>query len=62
MSTLPFGISAAIDGYGAPKSGERSAVCVPGMMRVAPLASVKSVSAHIELQTVGTCGFAIGIS
>ena len=32
------------------------------MMRVAPLASVKSVSAHIELQTVGACGFASGMS
>ena len=62
ISTLPFGISAAIESYGAPKSGEWSAGCVPGMMRVAPLASVKSVSAHIELQTVGTCGFASGMS
>ena len=31
-------------------------------MRVAPFASVKSVSAHIELHTVGTCGFGIGRS
>ena len=37
-------------------------MCVPGMIRVAPLASVKSVSAHIELHTVGTCGLAIGMS
>ena len=27
--------------------------CEPGMMRVAPFSSVKSVSAHIELHTVG---------
>ncbi len=32
------------------------------MMRVAPFASVKSVSAHIELHTVGACGFASGMS
>ena len=32
------------------------------MRRVAPLASVKSVSAHIELHTVGTCGLVMGIS
>ena len=32
------------------------------MMRVAPFASVKSVSAHIELQTVGGCGFGSGMS
>ena len=32
------------------------------MMRVAPFSSVKSVSAHIVLQTVATCGFASGIS
>ena len=32
------------------------------MMRVAPFASVKSVSAHIELHTVGGCGFGIGMS
>lgn len=32
------------------------------MMRVAPFSSVKSVSAHIELHTVGTCGFVIGMS
>ena len=28
-------------------------MCVPGMSRVAPFASVKSVSAHIVLHTVG---------
>ena len=32
------------------------------MMRVAPFASVKSVSAHIELQTVGGCGLWSGMS
>ena len=32
------------------------------MIRVAPLASVKSVSAHIVLHTVGGCGFGIGMS
>ena len=32
------------------------------MMRVAPLASVKSVSAHIVLHTVGGCGFGMGMS
>ncbi len=32
------------------------------MMRVAPFASVKSVSAHIVLHTVGTCGLVSGIS
>src|SRR6185503_20169058 len=32
------------------------------MIRVAPFASVKSVSAHIELQTVGGCGLGIGMS
>ena len=31
----------------------RSRGCEPGMMRVAPFSSVKSVSAHIELHTVG---------
>ena len=31
-------------------------------MRVAPLSSVKSVSAHIVLQTIGTCGRGNGIS
>ena len=42
--------------------GEWSARCEPGTSRVAPLASVKSVSAHIELQTVGGCGFGSGMS
>ena len=37
-------------------------MCEPGMMRVAPLASVKSVSAHIVLHTVGGCGLGIGMS
>ena len=32
------------------------------MIRVAPFASVKSVSAHIVLHTVGGCGFGIGMS
>ena len=32
------------------------------MSRVAPFASVKSVSAHIVLHTVGGCGLGIGIS
>ena len=32
------------------------------LRRVAPFASVKSVSAHIELHTVGGCGFGIGMS
>ena len=32
------------------------------MMRVAPLASVKSVSAHIVLHTIGGCGLGSGIS
>ena len=32
------------------------------MMRVAPLASVKSVSAHMVLQTVGGWGLGIGMS
>jgi hypothetical protein len=32
------------------------------MMRVAPFASLKLVSAHIVLQTVGTCGFGSGMS
>ena len=31
------------------------------MIRVAPLASVKSVSAHMELHTVATCGFGSGM-
>ena len=31
------------------------------MMRVAPFSSVKSVSAHIELRTVATCGFGSGM-
>ena len=31
------------------------------MTRVAPFASVKSVNAHIELQTVATCGFGSGM-
>ena len=31
-------------------------------MRVAPLASVKSVRAHMVLQTVGTCGRASGMT
>ena len=35
---------------------------MPGTSRVAPFASVKSVSAHIELHTVGGCGFGIGMS
>ena len=33
-----------------------------GLSRVAPFVSVKSVSAHIELHTVGGCGFGSGIS
>ena len=32
------------------------------MIRVAPFASVKSVSAHIVLHTVGGCGFGMGMS
>ncbi len=32
------------------------------MIRVAPFASVKSVSAHIVLHTVGGCGLGIGMS
>ena len=32
------------------------------MSRVAPFCSVKSVSAHIVLQTVGTCGLGSGMS
>ena len=32
------------------------------MIRVAPLASVKSVSAHIVLQTVGAWGLSSGIT
>jgi hypothetical protein len=31
-------------------------------MRVAPFASVKSVSAHMVLQTIGTCGRGNGIN
>jgi hypothetical protein len=35
---------------------------LPGTSRVAPFASVKSVSAHIELHTTGMCGLASGIT
>ncbi len=61
-STLPHGISAGIDSNSAPNSGEWSARWLPGMIRVAPFASVKSVSAHIELHTVATCGLGSGIT
>ncbi len=46
----------------APYGGESSALWDPGTTRVAPLASVKSVSASIELHTVGAWGLAKGIS
>ena len=42
---------------GVPKRGSGRRRCVPGTSRVAPFASVKSVSAHIVLHTIGTCGF-----
>ena len=58
----PAAISAGTDSNSAPYSGEWSARCEPGMIRVAPFASVKSVRAHIVLQTVGGCGFGIGMS
>ena len=62
MRTLPFAISAGTESNAAPYSGESSARWLPGMIRVAPLASVKSVSAHMLLQTVGTWGLGIGMS
>src|SRR5690606_8304738 len=60
--TLPAGISAGTESYGAPYSGAWSHRCDPGTTRVAPFASVKSVSAHIVLHTVGTCGRGSGIT
>ena len=59
-STLPFGISAAMESYACSGLGEWSARCVPGHRRVAPLASVKSVMAHIVLQMIGGWGLGIG--
>ena len=35
---------------------------LPGTMRVAPFASVKSVRAHIVLQTIGRWGLSRGMS
>ncbi len=61
-STLPFFMTAGIGVWSSPKFGDRSDVCVPGTRSVAPFSSVKSVSAHIELHTSGTCGFGRGIS
>ena len=62
-STLPAGISAGIESSSAPYvGGVVGAGGEPGMIRVAPFSSVKSVSAHIVLQTVGGCGFGIGMS
>ena len=46
----------------APYGGESSALWEPGTTRVAPLASVKSVRAHMVLQTIGAWGLASGIS
>ncbi len=37
-------------------------MCDPGMSRVAPFASVKSVRAHMVLQTVAGCGFGSGMT
>src|ERR1700722_18982586 len=61
-STLPLLISAGIEPYTVTRSGDSDAVRAPGMIRGAPLSSVKSVSAHIVLHTVGGCGLGRGIT
>ena len=51
----------AVVQYFPPKSGF-SRRCVPGTSRVAPFSSVKSLSAHMELQMIGLWGFSSGMS
>src|ERR1700689_3397887 len=61
-STLPLRITAGMESYTVTRSGDSDAGCDPGMIRVAPFSSVKSVSAHMVLHTVGGCGLGRGIT
>src|SRR5664280_3915253 len=61
ISTLPLAISAGTESYRSERAGDAEARWDPGTTRVAPLASVKSVSAHIELHTVAGWGLGRGM-
>lgn len=61
METVPSGHlgGEAVLGFAVQRT--MIAPVTPGTIRVAPLASVKSVSAHIEFHTTGRLGRWIGI-
>ena len=60
-STLPADIVAATVPGSSPRRGLRSKRCDPGTTRVAPFASVKSVSAQMALQPSGRWGLGSGM-
>src|ERR1019366_9013515 len=60
--TLPAGMVAVTASYSLPYSGEEAYLWLPGRIRVAPLALVKSDNAQIALSVIGRCGRGSGIN
>ena len=56
ITTPPLGISAAIEACDWPGLSTCDHLCDPGTMRVAPLASQKSLRAHSVVTIVAGCG------